>query len=54
MRKRLISKPYTDLQAIEWEMGNAKKRHKAFLAELGLAPLPWSRERNDRGNRLAY
>ncbi|MBB6244253.1 type I restriction-modification system subunit M [Rhodanobacter sp. MP1X3] len=31
---------YANLQAIELEIGEAKKRHNAFLAELRLAPLP--------------
>lgn len=31
---------HSDLEAIEREIDNAKKRHNAFLVELGLAPLP--------------
>ncbi|MEO9078128.1 MAG: type I restriction-modification system subunit M, partial [Rhodanobacter sp.] len=31
---------HTELQAIESKIDEAKKRHNAFLAELGLAPLP--------------
>ena len=31
---------HADLVAIETELGEAKKRHNVYLAELGLAPLP--------------
>ena len=31
---------HADLEAIEVEVAEAKKRHNAFLVELGLAPLP--------------
>ena len=31
---------HAELEAIEHTLGEAKKRHNAFLTELGLAPLP--------------
>lgn len=31
---------HDDLEAIELKLNEAKKCHNAFLAELGLAPLP--------------
>jgi type I restriction enzyme M protein len=31
---------HADLEAIESQIHDAKKRHNAFLVELGLAPLP--------------
>lgn len=35
-----LSAVHSDLEAIEREIAEAKKRHNAFLVELGLAPLP--------------
>jgi type I restriction-modification system DNA methylase subunit len=35
-----LTNVHADLEAIELKINEAKKRHNAFLVELGLAPLP--------------